>query len=48
MISTPHRQTAKLLIESWEARDNVRPSLPNAYVGPQTQVIQGAMTGRAR
>lgn len=40
--------TAKLLIESWEARDNVRPSLPNSYVGPQTQVIQGAMTGRAR
>ncbi len=40
--------TAKLLIESWEARDNVRPSLPNASVGAQTQVIQSAMTGRAR
>jgi simple sugar transport system permease protein len=40
--------TAKLLIESWEARDNVRPSLPNSSVGSQTQVIQSAMTGRAR
>ncbi|MBT9445775.1 MAG: peptidase C13 [Hyphomonadaceae bacterium] len=40
--------TAKMLIESWEARDNVRPSLPNASVGAQTQVIQGAMTGRVR
>lgn len=40
--------TAKLLIESWEARDNVRPSLPNSSFGAQTGVITGAMTGRAR
>lgn len=40
--------TAKTLIESWEARDNVRPSLPNASVGAQTQVITNAMTGRVR
>jgi len=40
--------TAKLLIESWEARDNVRPSLPSMSVGSQTQVIQSAMSGRAR
>jgi Peptidase C13 family len=40
--------TAKLLIESWEARDNVRPSIPNASVGAQTQAITNAMKGRAR
>jgi hypothetical protein len=40
--------TAKLLIESWEARDNIRPSLPNASIGAQTQAITAAMTGRAR
>ena len=40
--------TAKTLIESWEARDNVRPSLPGQSFGAQTQVITGAMTGRAR
>jgi len=40
--------TAKILIESWEARENVRPSLPNMSVGSQTQVIQNAMTGRVR
>lgn len=40
--------TAKSLIESWEARDNVRPSLPGQSFGAQTQVITSAMTGRAR
>lgn len=40
--------TAKTLIESWEARDNVRPSLPGQSFGAQTQVITSAMTGRAR
>lgn len=40
--------TAKVLIESWEARDNVRPSLPGQSFGTQTQVITSAMTGRAR
>lgn len=40
--------TAKLLIESWEARENVRPSIPNSSVGAQTQVITNAMTGRVR
>lgn len=39
---------AKVLIESWEARDNVRPSLPQSFVGSQTQAISAAMTGRAR
>lgn len=39
---------AKILIESWEARENIRPSLPQSSIGAQTQVIQGAMTGRAR
>jgi hypothetical protein len=39
---------AKVLIESWEARENVRPSLPQSYVGAQTQAITQAMTGRAK
>lgn len=39
---------AKVLIESWEARENIRPSLPQSYVGSQTQPILAAMTGRAR
>ncbi len=39
---------AKILIESWEARDNIRPSLPQSYIGPQTQVIQAAASGRAK
>jgi hypothetical protein len=40
--------TAKILIESWEARENIRPSLPQSYVGVQTQAIAAAMTGHAR
>lgn len=40
--------TAKVLIQSWEARDNIRPSLPQSYVGPNTQAITAAMTGRAK
>jgi len=39
---------AKILIESWEARDNVRPSLPQSSIGAQTGPIVAAMTGRAR
>jgi hypothetical protein len=39
---------AKTLIESWEARENIRPSLPQSYVGSQTQAITAAMTGRVR
>lgn len=39
---------AKILIESWEARENIRPSLPQSYVGANTQAITAAMTGRAK
>lgn len=39
---------AKILIESWEARENIRPSLPQSFIGPNTQAITAAMTGRAR
>lgn len=39
---------AKTLISSWEARENIRPSLPQSFIGPQTQVIQAAASGRAR
>jgi hypothetical protein len=40
--------TAKMLIESWEARENIRPSLPQSYIGPQTQPIVAAMSGKAK
>ena len=40
--------TAKVLIQSWEARENIRPSLPQSFIGPQTQAITGAMTGKAK
>lgn len=40
--------TAKILIESWEARENIRPSLPQSYMGAETRPILSAMTGRAR
>lgn len=40
--------TAKVLIQSWEARENIRPSLPQSFIGPQTQVIAAAMTGHAK
>ena len=40
--------TAKVLIQSWEARENIRPSLPQSFIGPQTQAITGAMSGHAK
>jgi hypothetical protein len=39
---------AKTLIESWEARENIRPSLPQSFIGPKTEAITAAMANRAR
>ncbi|MDX2197434.1 MAG: peptidase C13, partial [Phycisphaerae bacterium] len=39
---------AKTLIQSWEARENIRPSLPQSAIGANTQAITAAMTGKAK
>lgn len=41
-------ETSKVLIQSWEARENIRPSLPQSFIGPQTDAIVHAMSGKAK
>jgi len=41
-------ETAKVLIQAWEARERTRPSLPQSFIGPDTRAIAAAMTGKAK